>query len=641
MTKFLNISTDNTLGGVSPSDSTVSSQKAVKDYIDAQVGPSGVYHPDLFDWKWADHELNDMAWLRSDTFSWQDGGVYEAAYNHLVDDMASAPHGEWSTTTNSGIGSYSWVEMVWDGTKFIALSYNGHIATSPDGSTWTLIGLSANLMTTKWTSFCYTGSQFVALGEHGYISTSTDGITWSTPASVSNLGDRAWREIIWNGSSYIAVADRGYISTSTNGTSWTAAAQKITSTSGNTIYIDEAIYANGKYYAFFGDGGFDCVSTSTDGTTWSTPVKTVFDPAIAGYTNFQIYSCIWTIGRLFAIATGRTWTSTDGINWALEEYVTPAWDNNAPRFLSQNSTTLVGMNYEGYVSTRNSYTYETISGVTIRYSVAADGHKICTADQESSAAAIYAATGVAWYYVLDTVNQRFKLPRAKHNKYESTLGVVGNGMTLGLTDGQGFAGLQKGTDTWQGQTFGYSVYGTNVGTTGASWDHSNTKSWGVTSDPTKSGMVAQQEQDTDQYKYLYFYVGNFTQTALENTAGLNAELFNGKADLNLANVLANIDFVVERQEPTAANNYTWYRKYRSGWVEQGGWCNNTGGTITFPIAMSLNNQYTAILVHNGNTAKGEGFCNCYNKTSTGMSYGLSSSTSGMAYVSWQVSGMSA
>lgn len=38
MTKFLNISTDNTLGGNSASDEVVSSQKAVKDYIDGQAG---------------------------------------------------------------------------------------------------------------------------------------------------------------------------------------------------------------------------------------------------------------------------------------------------------------------------------------------------------------------------------------------------------------------------------------------------------------------------------------------------------------------------------------------------------------------------------------------------------------------------
>ena len=38
MTKFLNISTDNTLGGASPSDETVSSQKAIKEYVDGLDG---------------------------------------------------------------------------------------------------------------------------------------------------------------------------------------------------------------------------------------------------------------------------------------------------------------------------------------------------------------------------------------------------------------------------------------------------------------------------------------------------------------------------------------------------------------------------------------------------------------------------
>lgn len=39
MTKFLNISVDDTLGGASPSDETVSSQKALKTYIDNRVEP--------------------------------------------------------------------------------------------------------------------------------------------------------------------------------------------------------------------------------------------------------------------------------------------------------------------------------------------------------------------------------------------------------------------------------------------------------------------------------------------------------------------------------------------------------------------------------------------------------------------------
>ena len=53
---------------------------------------------------------------------------------------------------------------------------------------------------------------------------------------------------------------------------------------------------------------------------------------------------------------------------------------------------------------------------------------------------------------------------------------------------------------------------------------------------TKSGLISTPAEDTGQYKYLYFYVGNFTQTAIENTAGLNAELFNEKVDVDFDNM---------------------------------------------------------------------------------------------------------
>ena len=37
-------------------------------------------------------------------------------------------------------------------------------------------------------------------------------------------------------------------------------------------------------------------------------------------------------------------------------------------------------------------------------------------------------------------------------------------------------------------------------------------------------------------KYLYFYVGQYSQSATEQTAGLNAELFNGKMERDMSNM---------------------------------------------------------------------------------------------------------
>lgn len=55
------------------------------------------------------------------------------------------------------------------------------------------------------------------------------------------------------------------------------------------------------------------------------------------------------------------------------------------------------------------------------------------------------------------------------------------------------------------------------------------------------------------------------------------------------NTLNGYDYVVESQLPTADNNYTWYRKYKSGWVEQGQKItdlpNNSLQTKTLPVAL--------------------------------------------------------
>lgn len=58
------------------------------------------------------------------------------------------------------------------------------------------------------------------------------------------------------------------------------------------------------------------------------------------------------------------------------------------------------------------------------------------------------------------------------------------------------------------------------------------------------------------------------------------------------------DIVVKTQLPTAENNYTWYRLYKSGWVEQGGRggaLENSAKIITLPIAMADTNFYASMI----------------------------------------------
>ena len=143
------------------------------------------------------------------------------------------------------------------------------------------------------------------------------------------------------------------------------------------------------------------------------------------------------------------------------------------------------------------------------------------------------------------------------------------------------------------------------------------------------------------------------------------QLFNGATDEAVAKcteVLADvaglkqatdgmIDYVVESQEPTEANGYTWYRLYKSGWVEQGGYKDairlNTDYTIVYPIEMGGFN-YTLT------TGFGMLDVDIYTQQHAVERYATRSTTgialknarfagnSGSAQgISWQVSGMSA
>lgn len=85
--------------------------------------------------------------------------------------------------------------------------------------------------------------------------------------------------------------------------------------------------------------------------------------------------------------------------------------------------------------------------------------------------------------------------------------------------------------------------------------------------------------------------------------GAITEALNDKTDRDLQNVdnTAGADAVIEYQLPTAENNYTWYRKYKSGWVEQGGivTTNTNPRTINLPVTMADTNYQVFGNVQNG------------------------------------------
>ncbi len=62
-----------------------------------------------------------------------------------------------------------------------------------------------------------------------------------------------------------------------------------------------------------------------------------------------------------------------------------------------------------------------------------------------------------------------------------------------------------------------------------------------------------------------------------------------------------IDYVIESQAPTSSNNYTWYRKYKSGWIEQGGKISGSSNA-TLPKRMADKNYFVLATCRNTGTA---------------------------------------
>ena len=61
----------------------------------------------------------------------------------------------------------------------------------------------------------------------------------------------------------------------------------------------------------------------------------------------------------------------------------------------------------------------------------------------------------------------------------------------------------------------------------------------------------------------------------------------GLAKTDLSNISSNIDYVIATQLPSSENNWQWYRKYKSGWVEQGGFLPNKKGSGTIQLIIPL------------------------------------------------------
>lgn len=162
---------------------------------------------------------------------------------------------------------------------------------------------------------------------------------------------------------------------------------------------------------------------------------------------------------------------------------------------------------------------ETIGTTTITYVLAPDGHKIVNAENETNAQLIYAATGVAWYYAIDTENVQFKLPRTDYAFKSGTTSDIGEYVEPGLPD-------ITGTFNPDGCYSNENISGafSNPGTRArrAIGTGTDSGSWQINFDASRSSSIygnSTTVQPPATKMLLYFYTNQFSVNSSSGGGG--------------------------------------------------------------------------------------------------------------------------
>ena len=126
------------------------------------------------------------------------------------------------------------------------------------------------------------------------------------------------------------------------------------------------------------------------------------------------------------------------------------------------------------------------------------------------------------------------------------------------------------------------------------------------------GQGADGAQEETLYPWVVAYtaaIPTSTAQAAEFQQGLS-----GKADTNLGNVPSNYDYVVESYN----DGTNWYRKYKSGWIEQGGVATSDNVTLLKPME---NANYSVYMSQAYNDVDYSAYsAQPHNRTTTSFSY---------------------
>lgn len=239
---------------------------------------------------------------------------------------------------------------------------------------------------------------------------------------------------------------------------------------------------------------------------------------------------------------------------------------------------------------------ETVNDVTVK--VNSNGHKFYNIADKTAIDEFYNSLGTAWFYGVDTEQERIFLPRNKYFEQLTTdTTEVGQSVEAGLPN---INGLIDGVGRDTGTTASGAFYTRN--STSGACSSTGYAYYGLTFDASRSNPIygnSDTVQTPSVKKLLYICVGN----TIVNAGQMDASKVLSEAVLRSS--LEQVHVVVE----TYRNDTSWYRVWSDGWCEQGGVIepqatNPTTVTITFLKSFVDTNYHITKSILLGSSASG-------------------------------------
>jgi len=206
-------------------------------------------------------------------------------------------------------------EMADDGSRWVAVGWEGDFAYSDDGVTWT----SGTLPDTSkdYFSIAYNGSVWCTVGVNTTsAATSNNGSSW-TARTLPGIYD--WQGICWDGTYFILAADdTTQCYRSTDGITWGAA--------GTFFQAPEAICSDGSGLTVAISNSYFLIS-SNGGTNWDRVTLPYLPWGFSDMPKISYANGYFMMNS--HINAGHTWISDDGYNWKqIWYYGGPNWSHD-------------------------------------------------------------------------------------------------------------------------------------------------------------------------------------------------------------------------------------------------------------------------------------------------------------------------